>query len=213
MIVVLLGPPGAGKGTQAAALVDRLKVPHVSTGDIFRANLSAGTALGLEAKSYMEKGALVPDELTVRMVGDRLIQDDAAAGCLLDGFPRNTVQAEALEKLLEKAGRRVDLCLQLEVPDDDLVLRLSGRRVCRGCGVGWHSVFSPPPADLKCPKCGGEIAQRSDDAEEAIKNRLKVYHEQTSPVADWYRGRGLLRTVGGRGSAAEVEAALMRALN
>ncbi|MDR1545441.1 MAG: adenylate kinase [Deltaproteobacteria bacterium] len=213
MIIILLGPPGAGKGTQAAALVKRFEVPHVSTGDIFRANLASGTPLGLEAKGYMDRGALVPDELTVRMVGERLRLPDASAGCLLDGFPRTAAQAEALEELLTTLGRQVDVCLQLDVPNDELVTRLSGRRVCRGCGAGWHVSYAPPPADFVCPHCGGSIGQRADDAEAAIKNRLQVYHEQTSPVASWYAAKGRLKTVPGLGSPSDVEAALAQAMS
>jgi adenylate kinase len=214
MIVILLGPPGAGKGTQAEALVKRLGVPHVSTGDIFRANLAQGTPLGLEAKGYMERGALVPDELVVRLVGDRLSQPDAAGGALLDGFPRTVGQAGALEGLLASKSppRRVDLCLLLEVPDADLTARLAGRRVCRGCGAGWHAVFDPPPAALKCPSCGGEIYQRADDSESVVRSRLAVYHEQTSPLVAWYEAKGALKKISGLGRPEEVRERLSAAL-
>jgi adenylate kinase len=214
MIIILLGPPGAGKGTQAAALAKRYGIPHVSTGDIFRANLAQGTPLGLEAKGYMDRGALVPDELVVRLVGDRLAQDDARPGALLDGFPRTVFQAEALEGLLAKMTppRRVDACLAVEVPDEELFARLTGRRVCRGCGALWHMVGDPPPADLTCPKCAGEIYQRADDSRDTIAARLAVYHGQTSPLADWYRAKGLLKAVSGLGTTAEVEAAIASAL-
>jgi adenylate kinase len=213
MIVILLGPPGAGKGTQAEAIVKRLGIPHVSTGDIFRANLAANTPLGLEAKGYMDKGALVPDELVVRLVGDRLSEKDASIGALLDGFPRTVAQAEALEIFLAKQDRRVNVCLLLEVPDEELIKRLTGRRVCRNCGSGWHVTFSPPPADLICTNCKGEIYQRADDSEETIKNRLKVYHEQTTPLIDWYKSRGQLKTINGLGKPNEVEASLSQALS
>jgi adenylate kinase len=212
MIVILLGPPGAGKGTQAQAIVKRLGIPHISTGDIFRANLAAKTPLGLEAKGYMDRGALVPDELVVRLVGDRLSQSDAAKGSLLDGFPRTVAQAQALEGFLAGQTRKVDSCLLLEVPDHELLKRLAGRRVCRSCGSGWHVDFSPPPSDMVCPSCKGEIYQRSDDSEETIKNRLKVYHEQTSPLIDWYKTRGQLRKVNGLGNPLEIEASLAEAL-
>ncbi|MDR1296179.1 MAG: adenylate kinase [Deltaproteobacteria bacterium] len=213
MIVILLGPPGAGKGTQAGALVKRLGFPHVSTGDIFRANLDAGTPLGLEVRGYMAAGELVPDDLVVRLVGDRLSKPDVREkGALLDGFPRTVAQAEALEGFLTAQKAAVDACVLLDVPDSALVERLSGRRVCRGCGQGWHVSFSPPPADLKCPRCGGRIYQRDDDSEATIKSRLGVYHEQTSPLADWYKSRGLLRVVDGQASPAEVGAALARLL-
>jgi adenylate kinase len=212
MIFVLLGPPGAGKGTQAAALVKRLGVIHVSTGDIFRSNLAAGTPLGLEAKGYMESGVLVPDELVLRLVGDRLSQPDASKGALLDGFPRTGVQAEGLEAILAEMGRKVRVCLLLEVPDQELIGRLAGRRVCRGCGASWHISYSPPPADLKCNLCGGEIYQRADDSEAAINQRLTVYHQLTSPLVQWYASKGLLKRVDGVGDPARVEADLAKAL-
>jgi adenylate kinase len=212
LIVILLGPPGAGKGTQAAALVKRYGIPHVSTGDIFRANLAEKTPLGLEAKGYMEKGALVPDDLVVRLIGDRLSQSDAAKGALLDGFPRTTAQAQALEAFLDKESKKVAACLLLEVDDQELLKRLTGRRVCRSCGSGWHVAFSPPPSDLVCPKCRGEIYQRTDDSQETIKNRLKVYHEQTSPLIDWYKAKGILKAVNGLGEPSQIEAAIAKAL-
>ena len=214
MIVILLGPPGAGKGTQAEAVVARLGVPHVSTGDIFRANLAQGTPLGLEAKGYMDRGALVPDDLVVRLVGDRLSQADADAGALLDGFPRTVGQAESLDRLLAKRRppRAVDVCLLLDVPDEVLVNRLSGRRVCRGCGTGWHAVFDPPPVDMKCPRCGGEIYQRPDDSEATIAKRLAVYHALTSPLVDWYKAKGLLKRVSGLGPPERVREVIAKAL-
>jgi adenylate kinase len=214
MIVILLGPPGAGKGTQAEAIVKKLGVPHVSTGDIFRANLAQGTPLGLEAKGYMERGALVPDELVVRLVGDRLGQPDAAKGALLDGFPRTVAQAEALAALLAKMSppKKVDVCLSLEAPDEELLKRLAGRRVCRGCGAGWHAVFNPPPADLKCPKCGGEIYQRADDSEATVGERLRVYREQTRPLVEWYGRQGVLKAIDGQRPPEEVRARVSEAL-
>ncbi|MDR0355020.1 MAG: adenylate kinase [Deltaproteobacteria bacterium] len=214
MIVILLGPPGAGKGTQASALVKRFGFPHISTGDIFRANLEAGTPLGLEAKEYMAQGYLVPDDLVLRLVADRLGKPDVVkSGALLDGFPRTAAQAEALTVFLQAQNSKVDACLLLEVPDAELLKRLSGRRVCRICGAGWHMTNSPPPADLKCPKCGGEIYQRSDDSEATIQKRLAVYHEQTSPLSEYYRQKGSLKVVDGLGAPAEVEAKIVEALS
>lgn len=212
MIIILLGPPGAGKGTQAGAIAAKYGLPHISTGDIFRANLKEGTLLGLEAKRYMDSGALVPDELVVRLVGDRLDQSDAAGGALLDGFPRTVAQAEALNAYLSAKGRQVDHCVCLNVPDAVLINRLAGRRMCRSCGAGFHVEFSPPPADGRCPKCLSEIYQRDDDREETIKNRLAVYHEQTSPLVDWYGQRGLLRAIDGQGLVAEIQDRIFQAL-
>lgn len=211
MIIILLGPPGAGKGTQAGAIAEKYNIPHISTGDIFRANLKEGTPLGLEAKKYMDSGALVPDELVVRLVGDRLDAPDAAAGALLDGFPRTVGQAGALAAYLGGKGRQVDCCLCLNVPDEDLVRRLAGRRMCRECGAGFHVDFSPP-ADGRCTKCGGEVYQRDDDSEATVQNRLKVYHDQTSPLVDWYSQRGLLKPIDGLGSVDEIKARIFAAL-
>lgn len=212
MIIILLGPPGAGKGTHAGAISEKYSIPHISTGDIFRANLKEGTPLGLEAKKYMDAGALVPDELVVRIVGDRLNASDAAGGALLDGFPRTVAQAEALSDYLSQTGRQVDCCLCLEVPDAVLVARLAGRRMCRECGAGFHVEFSPPPADGRCNQCGGEIYQRDDDMEATIQNRLKVYHEQTSPLVAWYKERGLLRAIDGQGPVEEIKGRIFAAL-
>lgn len=212
MIIILLGPPGAGKGTQAGAVAEKYHIPHISTGDIFRANLKQGTPLGLEAKKYMDAGALVPDELVVRLVGDRLDAPDAAAGALLDGFPRTVAQAQALADYLGRKGRQVDHCLCLNVPDEVLIRRLSGRRMCRECGAGFHVDFSPPTADGRCPQCGGEVYQRDDDQEVTIGNRLKVYHEQTSPLVAWYGQRGLLRPIDGQGPVGEIQKRIFAAL-
>lgn len=212
MIIILLGPPGAGKGTQAGAIAGKWHIPHISTGDIFRANLKEGTPLGLEAKKYMDSGALVPDDLVVRLVGSRLDEPDAAAGALLDGFPRTVAQAEALAQYLAAKNRTVDHCLCLDVPDDVLIKRLSGRRMCRECGAGYHIDFAPPKADGTCPKCGGATYQRDDDKEETIKNRLAVYHRQTSPLAQWYGQRGLLRQVDGQGAVGDIQARIFKAL-
>jgi adenylate kinase len=212
MIIVLLGPPGTGKGTQAAAISSRFKIPHISTGDIFRANLSQGTPLGLKAKGYMEKGELVPDSLVLELVADRLSQDDCASGVLLDGFPRTQVQAERFDADLEKKGRKIDHVLLLEVPEEALVKRLSGRRVCRGCGASYHMDYSPPPPSMACPKCQGEIYQRADDQKEAILNRLKVYLELTDPLIAYYDKKALIRRVDGSLSPDAVKDLIFKAL-
>jgi adenylate kinase len=212
VIIVLLGPPGTGKGTQAAAICARFGVPHVSTGDIFRRNLAEGTPLGLKAKGYMETGELVPDALVLDLVADRLKEPDCAGGFLLDGFPRTVPQAEGLDAALAAAGTPVDHVVLLEVPDGTVVERLSGRRVCRSCGAVWHAAHNPPPGDMKCPKCSGQIYQRADDASEAVLNRLKVYARQTGPLVGHYDARGLIRRVDGTRSPAEVERAIGAAL-
>jgi adenylate kinase len=204
MIVVLLGPPGTGKGTQAHAIVERLKVPHISTGDIFRENLAKGTPLGLEAKAYMESGALVPDDLVLRLVEARLEEPDTLTGFLLDGFPRTRVQAEAFDANLKRNNRKIDCVLLLDLDDTKIVGRLSGRRVCRKCGLSYHVEFNPPPKDNPC-HCGGEIYQRADDTADAIKNRLEVYHQLTTPLVNYYQDLGLLKKVDGSGSPKEVE--------
>jgi len=212
MIIILLGPPGAGKGTQAVAIAEKFHLPHIATGDIFRANLKEGTPLGLEAKKYMDAGALVPDDLVVRLVVDRLSAPDAQGGVLLDGFPRTTAQAESLADFLAAAGRPVKCCLSLEVPDDAILTRLSGRRMCRGCGGSYHVTFSPPPADGRCGRCGGEIYQRDDDREDILKNRLEVFHRQTNPLARWYEERGLLKSIDGEGPIEAVRQRIFAAL-
>jgi adenylate kinase len=212
VIVILLGPPGTGKGTQASAIRDRYGIPHVSTGDIFRRNLAEGTPLGLEAQRYMEKGELVPDGLVLDLLADRLKGPDCSGGFLLDGFPRTVPQAEALDRTLTASGAAVDHVVLLEVPDQTVVSRLSGRRVCKSCGAVYHTVHNPPPADLVCPGCSGEIYQRADDAAEAVLNRLRVYAAQTGPLVGYYSERGLLRRVDGTGAPPDVERAITAAL-
>ncbi|MDP9407983.1 MAG: adenylate kinase [Actinomycetota bacterium] len=204
MRLVLVGPPGAGKGTQAEFIAAELGVPKISTGDIFRANVSQGTALGLEAKKYMDAGELVPDEVTVEMVRDRLAADDARAGFLLDGFPRNVPQAEVLDEVLAAAGLRLDVVLELVVEDDEVVRRLSGRRTCRSCNQVWHLDFDPPAEPGTCDRCGGELYQRDDDKAETVQNRLDVYARQTAPLVGYYAGHGLLVGIDATGQVDDV---------
>jgi adenylate kinase len=193
-------------------MVKKYGLCPISTGDIFRSNLNAGTALGLEARSYMSEGLLVPDELVVRLVIDRLSQPDAQNGVLLDGFPRTVFQAEELAGFLAAHGKSVTCCLLLDIPEKELMVRLTGRRVCRGCSSVWHLTFSPPPTDSVCPYCGGEIHQRDDDGEAAASNRLRVYQAQTYPVIAWYEERGLLKKIPASGSPQEVEKTINKAL-
>jgi adenylate kinase len=195
MRLVLVGPPGAGKGTQAKYLAQHFRIPQISTGDIFRANVAQQTALGQEARRYMDAGDLVPDEVTIGMVRDRLSQDDAVRGFLLDGFPRNVRQAEALNQMLAEMDAPLDAVLELKVEDEEVVRRLSGRRTCRQCGHVWHQEFDPPKQDGVCDKCGGELFQRDDDQPDTVKRRLEVYQEQTAPLVDFYAQNGLLKTI------------------
>lgn len=192
MRVVLVGPPGAGKGTQAQFVASHLSIPKISTGDIFRANVSQGTPLGQEAKKYMDAGDLVPDEVTIGMVRDRLAEDDAAAGFLLDGFPRTVRQAQVLDDLLAELDAKLDVVLELVVDDEEVVRRLSGRRTCRRCAHVWHVDFDPPSKDSVCDHCGGDLFQRDDDREETIRHRLEVYADQTAPLIGYYADMGLL---------------------
>jgi adenylate kinase len=202
--VILLGPPGAGKGTQATRIAERYGIPHISTGDILRANVREGTALGQEAKRYMDAGDLVPDEVILGMVADRLEQPDAEGGFLFDGFPRTVPQAEALERMLIDRGTPLDAVLRLAVPQDEVVRRLTGRRTCAGCGRIFHEVFDPPTEPGRCDDCGGELTQRDDDTEEVVLNRLEVYRNQTQPLEHFYWERGLLRDVEAVGAPEEV---------
>ena len=193
MRAVLLGPPGAGKGTQAERLVEKYNVPQISTGDIFRANIKAGTELGKKAQEYTNSGQLVPDELVVDLVKDRLMQDDCKNGYLLDGFPRTIFQAEQLDKYLEEQGQKLDAVINFEVGNEVLIERLTGRRICKQCGSGCHIKFSPPKVEGICDKCGGELEQRKDDSRETAENRLAVYEESTAPLIDYYSGTGVLK--------------------
>ena len=204
MKIVMLGAPGAGKGTQASMIAENFGIPHISTGDIFRANIKNGTELGKEAKAYMDKGELVPDELTVRLLLDRVAQDDCKEGYVLDGFPRTIPQAEVLEKELEKTGDKIDKAVNVDVPDENIVRRMSGRRACLKCGATYHIVHIPPKKEGICDVCGSELVLRDDDKEETVMNRLDVYHKQTSPLIDFYSKRNVLETVDGTKDSKEV---------
>lgn len=204
MRLVLLGAPGAGKGTQAKKLIEKYGIPQISTGDLLRAAVSAGTQLGKEAKSYMDKGELVPDRVVLGMVEERLKQADCKKGYILDGFPRNVAQAEALDKMLSSLGMALDAALSVDVPFDDLMKRLTGRRTCKSCGQMYNVYFNPPKKEGVCDKCGGELFQRDDDKEETIKKRLEVYNSQTAPLIEYYGKKGILKSVKGTGSIDEI---------
>ena len=204
MRIVLVGPPGAGKGTQAQFIASHLAIPKVSTGDIFRYNVSTGTELGRQAKAFMDRGDLVPDAVTIAMVESRLAEDDAKSGFLLDGFPRNVPQAETLKKMLADWGFRLDLVLELVVDHDEVIRRLSGRRTCRKCGRVWHVTFDPPSVSDKCDECGGELFQRDDDREETIRHRLEVYQQQTQPLISYYADEGILLGIDATGPVDDV---------
>lgn len=204
MRLVLLGAPGAGKGTQAKKLIEKYGIPQISTGDLLRAAVAAGTPLGKEAKSYMDKGELVPDSVVLGMVEERLKQDDCKKGYILDGFPRNVVQAEALDKMLNGLAMSLDAALSVDVPFDDLMKRLTGRRTCKSCGQMYNIYFNPPKKEGVCDKCGGELFQRDDDKEETIKKRLEVYNSQTAPLIEYYGKKGILKSVNGTGSIDDI---------
>ena len=212
MRLVLVGPPGAGKGTQAGFIASHFEIPKISTGDIFRDNVSRGTELGTTAKSYMDAGDLVPDEVTNAMVRDRLAEPDAANGFLLDGFPRNVAQADVLEEILTELGTPLDVVLELEVDFEEVVNRLSGRRTCKKCGHVWHLEFDPPAVEGVCDKCGGELYQRDDDKPETVRNRLKVYSEQTQPLIEHYSGKGALVSIDAQGAVEDVTERAIAAL-
>lgn len=213
MRIVLVGPPGAGKGTQAAYLAKNLAIPHISTGDLFRANISQGTPLGVEAKSYMDAGNLVPDAVTIGMAEDRMEQADAAEGFLLDGFPRNLGQAEALDEYLKNNGLTLDAVLDLEVPEEEVVKRIAGRRICRNDSSHvFHAEYNKPKAEGVCDVCGGELYQRDDDREETVRKRLEVYHTETEPIIDYYKDQDLVVTIPALGKVEEVTKRAMDAL-
>ena len=212
MKIVMLGAPGAGKGTQAKMISEKYNVPHISTGDIFRANIKENTPLGQKAKEYMDKGLLVPDELVVDLVVDRLAQDDAKNGYVLDGFPRTIPQAEALTEALDKIGEKLDYAIDVEVPDDNIINRMSGRRACVACGGTYHIKFNPTKKEGICDACGGELILRDDDKPETVKQRLTVYHDQTQPLIDYYNRQGILKTVNGTRPLEEVFADIVTIL-
>ena len=212
MRLILVGPPGAGKGTQAVHLASHFSIPHISTGDIFRLNIKGETELGLLAKSYMDAGNLVPDSVTNDMVVDRLTHDDAKAGFLLDGYPRNIEQADFLNSVLEKAGTPLDAVLEFVLDNSEIIKRLSGRRACRGCGATSHVIFEAPKVAGICDSCGGELYQRADDAESVIENRLSVYAQQTRPIIDYYKSTGLLRSISAVGEVSEIAASAIAAI-
>lgn len=212
MKIIMLGAPGAGKGTQAKMIAEKYTVPHVSTGDIFRANIKEGTELGRKAKEYMDKGELVPDELTVSILLDRVSKDDCKNGYVLDGFPRTIPQAEVLDRELEKLGEAIDFAINVEVPDENIVKRMSGRRACTKCGATYHIEHIPPKKEGICDVCGSELILRDDDKPETVQNRLSVYHTQTQPLIDFYGNKGVLKEVDGTKDMKEVFADIVSIL-
>ena len=212
MNIIMLGAPGAGKGTQAKKIAAKYDIPHISTGDIFRANIKNGTELGNKAKTYMDQGLLVPDELVVDLVVDRVQQDDCKNGYVLDGFPRTIPQAEALDKALAALGDKVDYAIDVNVPDENIVNRMGGRRACVGCGATYHLVYAPTKTEGICDVCGKELILRDDDKPETVQKRLNVYHEQTQPLIDYYTNAGILKTVDGTVDINDVFAAIVEIL-
>lgn len=212
MKIIMLGAPGAGKGTQAKQIAAKYSIPHISTGDIFRANIKNGTKLGKKAKTYMDQGALVPDELTCDLVMDRIQQDDCKNGFVLDGFPRTIPQAEALDNALKAIGDKVDFAIDVEVPDENIVRRMGGRRACVGCGATYHVVYNPTKEEGTCDTCGGELIVRDDDKPETVLSRLEVYHNQTQPLIDYYKEQGILKSVDGTVDMKDVFKAIVEIL-
>ena len=212
MKIVMLGAPGAGKGTQAKMIASKYQIPHISTGDIFRANIKNGTELGKKAKSYMDQGLLVPDELTVDLVIDRLANDDCKNGYILDGFPRTIPQAEALDAALAKLGEKMDYAIDVDVPDENIVSRMSGRRACTGCGATYHIVYNPSKKGDCCDVCGEKLILRDDDKPETVQKRLNVYHDKTQPLIDYYTKQGILKAVDGTQDMNDVFAAITNIL-
>ena len=212
MKIIMLGAPGAGKGTQAKKIAEKYGIPHISTGDIFRANIKNQTELGMKAKGYMDQGMLVPDELTLELIMDRFTNDDCKNGYVLDGFPRTIPQAEALTKALADKNDAVDYAINVDVPDEAIVTRMSGRRACLACGGTYHIKFNPTKVEGICDACGGELVLRNDDKPETVQKRLDVYHEQTQPLIDYYNGKGILKSVDGTKDMAEVFDAIVAIL-
>ena len=212
MKIIMLGAPGAGKGTQAKLIAEKYAIPHISTGDIFRANIKEGTALGKEAKEYMDKGQLVPDELTVRILLDRVSKDDCKNGYVLDGFPRTIPQAQVLDNEVAKMGDKIDFAIDVEVPDEDIIRRMGGRRACLKCGSTYHIEHIPPKKEGICDECGSELVLRDDDKPETVKSRLVVYHKQTQPLIDHYSKMNILRTVDGTQDMNDVFANIVKLL-
>jgi len=213
MKIVLLGPPGCGKGTQAKNIVDTYHIPQISTGDILREALKQGTPLGVEAKKYMDQGLLVPDDLVVKIVEERLQQEDCKPGFILDGFPRTVAQAEALDTTLSRMGLNLEHTLSIEVDEEELIKRLTGRRICRKCGESYHIAFNPPRQEGICNSCQGALYQRDDDKEETIRNRLKVYQDQTAPLINFYKNKNILHSIAGIGSIEEITERINSVIN
>lgn len=212
MKIIMLGAPGAGKGTQAKQIAEKYSIPHISTGDIFRANIKQGTELGKKAKTYMDQGLLVPDELTCDLVMDRIQQEDCRNGFVLDGFPRTIPQAEALDAALTKIGQKMDFAIDVDVPDENIINRMSGRRACLNCGATYHIVSIPPKKEGVCDTCGNELVLREDDKPETVKKRLDVYHAQTQPLIEYYTKQGILKSVDGTQPMEDVFAAIVTVL-
>lgn len=212
MKIIMLGAPGAGKGTQAKKIAEKYSIPHISTGDIFRANIKNGTELGKKAKTYMDQGLLVPDELVCDLVVDRVQQDDCKKGYILDGFPRTIPQAESLDAALSRLGEAVDYAINVEVPDENIVKRMGGRRACVGCGATYHLVYAAPKKEGICDNCGAELILRDDDKPETVQKRLGVYHEQTQPLIDYYTKKGILKEVDGTMDMRDVFKAIVEIL-
>ena len=213
MRIIMLGAPGAGKGTQAKLIADKYKIPHISTGDIFRANIKEGTALGMEAKKYMDQGQLVPDELTVKILLDRVAAEDCKNGYVLDGFPRTIPQAEVLDKALTELGEAVDYAINVDIPDENIIKRMGGRRACVACGATYHLEHIPPKTEGICDRCGKELILRDDDKPETVSKRLQVYHDQTQPLIDFYARKGVLKEVDGTREMNEVFEAIGKILS